>query len=298
MRKGKRNDVNYMEFRDGYVLVERAELEAIFEGYKKRELKRNELRLFAAMCEQKGLHWRSKVDIARTVNCKSDTKGIRRLSKGIIERAQVRVRAILDSVHPNDSERRIAVSRKMLKHAARGGCTSNEIIVMLYYCMRRLPQSGRCDRLKEDERYARFKYGELETVSGIPRANVCRAVARLRGKGILNTAWVKKQNENRFGLLFVDGALVSLTCPRQGANRRLKPGSTPHKTTTTLSKIDNTPRHESATLTKDNPKTSNQRGMENVFAQKAASGASRQAEFERIILRAEQMKAELIEQVA
>ncbi|MCZ6772330.1 MAG: hypothetical protein O7G83_10165, partial [Proteobacteria bacterium] len=217
---------------------------------------------------------------------------------GIIERAQVGVRAVLDSAHQNDSERRIAVSRKMLKHAARGGCTSNEIIVMLFYCMKRLSQSGRCDRLKENERYARFKYGELEAVSGIPRANVCRAVARLRGKGILNTAWVKKQNENRFGLLFVDGALVSLTCPRQGANRRLKPESIPHKTTTTLSKIDNTPRHESATLTKDNPKTSNQERLDRVFERRAVSKASRLAEFERIILRAEQMKAERIEQVA
>ena len=58
MNRKKRSDVNYMEFRDGYVLVKRAELEAIIEGYKRRELRRNELRLYAAMCEQEGLHWR------------------------------------------------------------------------------------------------------------------------------------------------------------------------------------------------------------------------------------------------
>lgn len=40
MKRKKRSDVNYMEFRDGYVLVRRAELEAVIEAYKKRELRR------------------------------------------------------------------------------------------------------------------------------------------------------------------------------------------------------------------------------------------------------------------
>lgn len=186
----------------------------------------------------------------------------------------------------------------MLKHAARGGSTSNEFIVMLYYCMRRMRQQARRDRLQDNERYARFKYGELEAVSGIPRANVCRAVARLKAKGILNTAWVKKQNENVYGLLFVDGALVSLTCLRQGANRHLRPGSIPLKTTTLLSKIDNTPKNVSTTLTNDNPKRVYQKGSTRVLYQNSDMAVRRSCDFERIIRRAEQMKAEWIEQVA
>jgi hypothetical protein len=298
MRKGKRNDVNYMEFRDGYVLVERAELEAVIEGYKNRELKRAELRVYAAMCEQKGLHRRSKVDIARILNCKSDKKGIRRLSSSDIERARANIRPILDSAHQSDSEPRIAVSRRMLRHAARGGSTSNEIIVMLFYCMKRLRQCRRLDRLKEDERYARFRYRELESESGIPRANVCRAVRRLRAKGILNTAWVKKQNENRFGLLFVDGSLVSLSCPRQRANRCERPRLVPNITTTPLSRIDNAPQHETTTLRNDNPKTNYQRSSTGVFDQNSDMRVRRLSDFERIKQRAEQMKAEWIEQAA
>lgn len=298
MSRKRRSDVNYMEFRDGYILVKRAELEAIIEGYKGRELRRNELRVYAAMCEQEGLHCRSKVDIERTLNCTSETKGIRRLSRGIIEKAQAKVMVTLDSAQQDDSERRIAVSRRMLKHAARGAGTSNEIIVMLYYCIRRMRQHGRRDRLQENERYARFTYRELETVSGIPRANICRAVAKLRAKGILNAAWVKKQNENRFGLLFVDGPLLSLTCPRQGKSRSKKPRTALHESTTTLRKIDNATRHKTTTLINDNPKTNNQRGMDGVFAWRTAANASRLAEFERIRERAEQMRAEWVDQAA
>ena len=64
MKTNRRSDVNYMEFRDGYVLVREAELAAIIEGYKKRKLRRNELRVFAAMCEQTGLHRRSRASPA------------------------------------------------------------------------------------------------------------------------------------------------------------------------------------------------------------------------------------------
>ena len=298
MKKGRRNDVDYMEFRDGYVLVKTAELEVVIEGYKNRELKRTELRLFAAMCEQKGLHQGSKVNITRILNCKSYMKGIRRLSSGDIERARASVRARLDLAPQSDSEPRIAVSRKMLKHAARGGSTANEIIVMLYYCMRRLRQQGRRDRLKENERYARFTYRELEAVSGIPRANICRAVGRLRAKGILNTAWVKKQNENHYGLLYVDGALLSLVCPRQGANRRHRPRSEPHKTTTPLSRIDNAPQHESTTLRNDNPKIDYQRSSMGFLDRNSDRRSVPLSDFERIKRRAEQMKADWVEQAA
>ncbi len=298
MNRKKRSDVNYMEFRGGYVLAERAELEAIIEGYKRRELRRNELRLYAAMCEQKGLHRRSKVDIAHTLNCQSGLKGIRRLSSGIIERAQANVRAILESSPQSDPEPRIALSRKMLKHSARGGGTSNEIIVMLYYCMRRLQQRQPLDRLKENERYARFTYRELEEVSGIPRANICRAVAKLRAKGILNTAWVQKQNENRFGLLFIDGSLVSLTFPQQGSNRCQPPMTAPHETTTSLSRIDNAPQHKSTTLRNDNPKTDYLNSSTTWCSRNPNTRGRRQCDFERIRRRAEQIKAEWVEQAA
>ena len=298
MKKGSRNDVDYMEFRDGYVFVGEEEVAAIIEGYKERKLRRNELRVFTATCEQKGLHRESKVDIARIVNCKSGIKGIRRLSRGEIEKAQAKVRTILESAPQGESERRIALSRKMLKHAARGGGTSNEVIVMLYYCMRRLRQQGRRDRLRENERYARFTYRELEAVSGIPRANICRAVGRLRAKGMLNTAWVKKQNENQFGLLFVDGPLVSLTCPRQGTSRRQRPKSVPHETTTPSAQNDNAPQRKSTTLINDNPKTDYQRSSTELFAQEEDSQAGRKSDWQRIRQRAEQMKAEWVEQAA
>lgn len=298
MSRRKRSDVNYMEFRDGYVLVQRTELAAIIEGYRTRKLRRCELRVYAAMCEEAVLHQQSKVDIAHILNCKSDVKGIRRLSKGRIEKTQAKVRAIIDSASQDECGRRIAISRKMLRHAARGGATSNEIIVMLFYCLRRLRQNRRLRRLERTERYARFKYRDLEEVSGIPRANVCRAVARLRDKGFLNTAWVNKRNENKYGLLFVDGPLVSLSCPRQGASRRQRPRPAAHETELIPSRIDNAPRHEPTTLINENPKTSYQRSFHTAFSMKALARTSRQAEFDRIRRRAEQMRAELVEQAA
>jgi len=300
MSKKKRNDVNYMEFRDGYVLVDEADLECVIDAYKRRELRRNELRVFAARCEREGLHGKSKVDLARIVNCKSGVRGIRRLSAGEIDRAEGKLRDALEKLRTDESRRRIAVSRKMLRHAARGGGTSNEIIVMLFYCMRRIRQRRRLDRLQEHERYARFTYRELEALSGIPRANVCRAVSRLRSRGILNTAWVRKQNENQFGLLFVDGPLVSLTCTRQGASRAKRPATAAHehKTTTASARIDNAPEHKTTTLKNDNPKTIYRRSGQGIFAWKSLAKRSRHSEWERIRQRANQMRADWTEQAA
>jgi len=287
-----------MEFRDGYVLVHEAELSAVIEGYRTRELRRSELRVYAAVCEQKGLHRRSKVDLARILNCKSGMKGVKRLSGSEIEKGEAKVRATLKSVCGDESGRRIAVSRRMLRHAAKGAGTSNEIIVMLFYCMRRMRQRRKLVRLRENERYARFTYRDLEAVSGIPRANICRAVCRLRAKGIVNTAWVKKQNENQFGLLFVDGPLVSLTCPRQGANRRRKPSAISDKTTTPSAHIDNAPPYKTTTLKNDNPKTDYQKSFEGILSQKPSTKSGRWTEFDRIRQRAEQMKAEWVDQAA
>jgi len=298
MKTKNRNDVDYMEFRDGYVLVNKTELELMINAYKTRQIRRNELRVFAAMCEEKGLHRRSRVDIPRIVNCKSGMRGIRRLSATAINRAQANIRNVLDSAPKGDSTRRIAVSRRMLRHAAKGGATSNEIIVMLYYCMRRIRQRRCLMRLNDGERYARFTYRELERISGIPRANICRAISRLRAKGFINNVWVKKQNENQFGLLFVDGTLVSLSCPRQREDRREIPTGEEDISTTPASQNNNAPPEESTTLRNDNPKKRYLRISRDANRRTIVTNVSKHSDWERILRRSEQMKSELIEQAA
>jgi len=125
-----------------------------------------------------------------------------------------------------------------------------------------------------------------------------RCRTRLRAKGILNTVWVKKENEDVYGLLFVDGSLLSLTCPRQGANRRLRPRSIPHKTTTILSRIDNTPLNDSTRQRNDDPNSVYQESLTELLVENYDTRIQRQGDFERIKQRAEQMKAEWVEQAA
>ena len=109
--------------------------------------------------------------------------------------------------------------------------------------------------LEVGERYARFTFRELEDLSGISRANISRAVASLKAKGLLSTVAVVKPNENQFGLLFIDGVLLTLI-PGAATKDRSKP-PTPvrvHEKATPPLQFNNSPLIKSATLKKDYPK--------------------------------------------
>jgi hypothetical protein len=178
----------------------------------------------------------------------------------------------------------------VLRHIAQWRSTSNEAVVLLYYMARRVRQAKPLERLKAGERYARFTYGELEELSGIPRANVSRAVTRLKDRGWLNTVDVAKQNENVYGQLFVDGALISFSAARRPVNNRGRKKAQDERN-------DNTPLHETTTLRKEDPKTGIS-SFHGKVGEKTGPRVSLSAEFERIKRRAEQMKAELMRQAA
>jgi hypothetical protein len=72
--------IDYWEFRDGYAVTSEAKVTAVIAGYKAGKLKRNELRVFAARLEETALHEKSRVELARILNCNSGMKGVRRLS--------------------------------------------------------------------------------------------------------------------------------------------------------------------------------------------------------------------------
>jgi len=282
--------IDYFEFRDGYAVTTEAEVMGVILGYREGRLKRGELRVFAARLEQAALHKKSKVDLTRVLNCRSGVKGIRRLRTSEIERA----REALDgwfSGRDGEISRAVVVSRRVLRHIAQGRCTSNEAIVLLYYMLRRIRQAKRVESLNASERYARFTYGELQELSGIPRGNVSRAVARLKARGWLNTVEVAKRNENAYGQLFVDGALISLAGARRRVNKR---GRTKGRS----EQNDNTPVNETTTLIKKYyPKTKIRPLCGNVGEKKGGSRRLSE-EFERIKRRAEQMKAELSAEAA
>lgn len=288
-----KNGIDYFEFRDGFAVTTKVEVMAVIAGYRERRLKRNELRLFAARMEQKALHKKSKVDLARILNCKSGANGVRRLSNSPIAAAGSALdSALLEQQRASSGpSRAVLIARPVLRHIAQGRCTSNEAVVLLYYMVRRIRQSKSLQRLKPGERYARFTYGELQRLSGIPRANISRAVARLKRRGWLNTVDVAKRNENVYGQLFVDGPLVSLSGARRPVNKRTRKRRPDEQN-------DNTPLHETTTLIKKYDPKSKIRLFDKEIGEKRPCRLTLSDDFERIKQRANQMRAEWMEQAA
>lgn len=253
--KRKKEHIDWAEFRGNYIPVPVGDLMTIIDAYKHRELGRDELRAFAGGLEAKALHEKSHVDIYRIVNAKSKNKGIRRLTAPQIDAATNKVAKLLSrsSDTPNvlveNGDKQVLVARRFARHIAQGRCTCSEMIMLFYYCVRRLRQHKPLDRLLPRQRYARFTYRSLEALSGIPRANLCRALARLKERGFIATRPVAKQNENHHGLLFVDGHLVTLTLgQRTGLPAKVD------KTTTPDRQNNNTSSRKTTTLINVDPK--------------------------------------------
>ena len=201
-----------------------------------------------------------------------------------IRQAQARLEAFLGRHTPqcDDPDRPKAVSRRALQHIAQGRCTKVEAVVLLMYFARRISQVKAMQKLEEGERYSRFTLRELEQLSGSPKANLSRALQKLRHKGILGTVEVAKQNENQYGLLYIDGPLLSLVRSRQAVAGRCTT-----RTTTPPRRNDNAPTLESTTLRKDSPKRipKKNRGLRS-----GLPPTSRETEWNRILLRGQQMK--------
>lgn len=232
------------EFAGNYTLAYRTELVAILNAYRERRIGKADLRAFAARLESKALHEKSKVDIHRIVNARKN--GRPSMSQGAIEKSLTRVDAILADTEMEG--KRAIISREMARYIAHGRATCSEVAVILYYSLRRKKQNRRLERLAPDERYARFHYRDLFELSGCRRATLCRAVARLRARGLLELLVVHKLNENSNGNLFVDGSAVSLTPQnRQACTSCVKP-------TTRLQHSDNAPHRKPTTPINKNPK--------------------------------------------
>ena len=251
---GKKEVVDALEFKGGFALLTKSEAEAIITGYRDGRVKKDTLRVFAAMKEKGALHSKSKVDISRITNSRSEAKGVKRLRSGLIERERERLASLLKT-SPETTERRKCASRRALRAIAQGRLSCTESIVLLMYFAKRITQVKPMKLLEVGERYARFTFRELEDLSGISRANISRAVASLKAKGLLSTVAVVKPNENQFGLLFIDGVLLTLI-PGAATKDRSKP-PTPvrvHEKATPPLQFNNSPLIKSATLKKDYPK--------------------------------------------
>jgi hypothetical protein len=275
----KKEVVDALEYRGGYSLINSKSLEALIEAYREGIVNKDCIRVFAALGEASALHAKSKVDLSRIVNSKATLEGIKRLRRGAIEKAHITT-GQLSNPAGQGAGRRKCVPRKALRSIAQGRLTCTESIVLLMYFMKRITQVKSMKRLEVGERYARFTYGELAELSGIPKANISRAVASLKQKGFISTVWVVKPNENEFGLLFVDGPALTLIKSIQGDRSK----APVHKTTTPPDQNNNTPVIKITTLRKDYPKREIQR--------ERAGGSFNQfgSELNRIIERARQMR--------
>jgi hypothetical protein len=287
MEKKKKTGVDALEFRGGYALTGSSALEAVITGYRDGKLSKDGLRVFAGRCEKGALHAKSKVDLARILNSKAALEGVKRLRRGLIERAGETLDKLLTEA-PQGTERRKGVSRRALRVIAQGRLSCTESIVLLMYFSKRITQVKPLKRLEVGERYARFTYGELEELSGIPRANISRAVSSLKQKGFLSTVWVVKPNENQFGLLFVDGPLLTLIKGIQGDRSK----APVNKTTTPPEQNNNTPVIELPSLRKGYPKREILKRKQGSFSQDFKS------DWERIRERARLIHENLEEQAA
>lgn len=249
----KKNNVNYLEFDRGYSLIGRDALLGVIQAYRSGEFRKNELRVFAALFERSALHKQSKVDIYRIVNQDSLRRGVKRLSESQIDAALEKVSQLIGNHSTGESK---PVSRKYLRHIAKGAASCSEALTLFYYCHHRVRQPKRYQRLVENERYARFTYGELSKLSGLRKATLSEAVGRLAQKGYLNTTDVAKQNENVYGQLYIDGPLVSLT-RRKIENKAYQRNRRRNKTVTPGNKKRNAPGMKTVTLKNNNPKIEN-----------------------------------------
>lgn len=280
-RKNKKS-INYLEFQGGYALVCTTVIDAVIHAYREGLFRKNELRVFAALHERSAMHKETRVDLYRAVNHGSGIKGVKRLSHKEIDAA---LEAVMEVVAETDDGQRKPVSRKFLRYIAKGSASGAETLMLLYYCKRRIRQPKAYGRLAKKERFARFTYRELSEASGLRRATLSDALGRLTHRGLLNTAAVAKQNENVYGMLYIDGARVSLT--RVGAD------NVPYrvavkKTVTPVKQNRMTPPEKTATLKNEDPKTEI----------KGASLIDKKEQGDRMLRRAMQSKDPVIRGVA
>ena len=297
-----RNDktsIRYRQFVGGYAQALDSQLKAVLDGYQRGLLRRNEVRVFAALLEQSALHRDSKVSLYRIVNCKSQSKGNRRLTSGEIQTAIESLDGTLPQLQRECESERPAtkkpVARKVLRHIARGSATTVEALFCFAYFLRRIPQRKPMHRLQPNEYYARLRYAEFEAWTGVHRATQSRIFHRLVSRGYLNTAPVHKQNENRFGQVFIDGPLLSLVRPRQVTKHRapLRETSTPRQDSV------NAPVEKRSTLRNLNPKTEIQEQERLILELRNGNlGRHRDPDLQRIAVRAAQMVAEAHAQAA
>lgn len=246
-RRRNKNNVNDYEFKDGFALIDVAELDAIFEAYRSGRIRKHELRVYAGMYERSRLHKDSKVDLYRIVNHKTKTKGIKRLSHKEIDAAAGVVSGIFSTVTGGPKK---AVARRFLRYIARGSATNAEAVMLLYFCKRRVRQTRPLVLLNRKERYARFTYRDVAKASGLRRATLCDAMKRLSHRGLLSTVKIAKQNENALGMLYIDGFGVTL------ARSRAEFGDIREKTVTPVRQNRNATWEQTVTLRNDYPKTS------------------------------------------
>lgn len=237
--------VDVFEFRGGYAVVPEGELYALLEGYRAGTVKKCEFRVWAATHEERMLHVKSRVTINRILNAKASEARIKRMRSAEISQALERV---TEMVRSGQTGRKRIVARVILRAIAQGRFSCTECVASIMYFLRRISQRKELRRLLPSERYARFTLRELEELSGVSRANLSRTIASLKAKGFLSTVWVVKQNENQFGLLFVDGHLLSLI-PGAAADRAAK-----EKKATPSAQKNNAPVIILPTLKKDDPK--------------------------------------------
>lgn len=300
-----KKSIRYRQFQGGYAKVPAGELRALMEGYRRRLFRRNEIRVFAARWEAAALHCESRVSLYRIVNCDSKKAGVRRLSETQINTASAKLDdwlpVLVEGIADGSIKRTKPVARRALRHIARGGSTSVEGLFLLAYFMRRIPQSKPMQRLRDSEHYARFRYAEFESWTGVSRATQSRMLPRLMHRGYLNTIEVHQQNQNAYGQLFVDGPMLSLVRSHQSPRRPMRQANrqASNERSSPAARNVNAGGHERSTARKSNPKREIREGKGPI--EEGANtwlATHRDADLRRIALRAAQMEGQRMNQAA
>jgi hypothetical protein len=200
-----------LEFKGGYALFKATELEVVLSAYRDQKINAHTLRVYAAQYEHAVIEARgSKASLARIINGRLNPLTINHLSDSEISEALKKLRELLDPLAPQP-ERPKPVSRIALRAIAHGQLTVAESLVIFAYFSRRLVQRRPGHSIRQGQRYARLSYSDLESLSGVDRALLARAVCSLCAKGWLTLVPVtNKESEARYGLCCVDGNILSI----------------------------------------------------------------------------------------
>lgn len=213
-RMSKKRNKNKQEkhFQGGYIRASRLQCDLLLELAKAakgegNKLKVHQTRIFAALLIKKG----SPNQNFSTDWLINGDEPKRRMTKGQQKTALDRLKEIKEGFELETDEKSkwdVKIPSKVLFQMARGKILALRAVLLILYFSRRMTQKKPYKGLKKGECYARINYKEVSELLGYSRSRICECMKWLRKNLLLFVVSMKKQNENRYGMCFVDGAQI------------------------------------------------------------------------------------------